>query len=121
MLRYALLAVHYRAPIEFSDESLVAAAGAVDRLSAALASLEAYQRGSGRRRVAGLAAGRCPAAFAAAMDDDLNASAALAALFDLDEGAESPRRRPSPLDRRRGAGGCCHPRPRSRAGRRRRR
>jgi cysteinyl-tRNA synthetase len=29
VLRYALLAVHYRAPVDFSDESLVAAAGAV--------------------------------------------------------------------------------------------
>ena len=32
-LRYALLAAHYRASLEFSDESLVAAASAVERLS----------------------------------------------------------------------------------------
>ena len=42
-LRYALLAVHYRAPLEFSSASLAAAAAAVDRLSTALAALDAYR------------------------------------------------------------------------------
>ncbi|HET7677932.1 MAG TPA: cysteine--tRNA ligase [Candidatus Limnocylindrales bacterium] len=83
VLRYALLAVHYRAPLEFSDESLHAAAAAVDRLSAVLAALDAYreERPDDVELPAVLEAARD--AFRAALDDDLNASAALAALFEL--------------------------------------
>ena len=51
-LRYALLAAHYRAPLEFSDESLAAAAAAVERLSTVLAALDAYREDARRRRVA---------------------------------------------------------------------
>ena len=41
-LRYALLSVHYRARLDYSDESLAAAGAAVARLDAAAAALEAY-------------------------------------------------------------------------------
>jgi cysteinyl-tRNA synthetase len=82
-LRYALLAVHYRAPLEFSDESVSAATAAVDRLSTALAALDAYhQDGPDAPDIPGVLAG-ARAAFETAMDDDLNVSPALAALFDL--------------------------------------
>ena len=83
VLRYALLAVHYRAPLEFTEETLTAATGAVDRLSAALASLDAYreERADDAGLPEVLAGAR--SAFTAAMDDDLNVSAALAAVFDL--------------------------------------
>jgi cysteinyl-tRNA synthetase len=82
-LRYALLAVHYRAPLEFSPASLAAAAAAVDRLSTALAALDAYRedRADDATLPALLADAR--AAFEAALDDDLNISVALAAVFDL--------------------------------------
>ena len=83
VLRYALLAVHYRAPVEFSDGSLVAAAGAVDRLSAALASLGAYREERQDDAMLGELLAGARTDFATAMDDDLNVSAALAALFDL--------------------------------------
>jgi cysteinyl-tRNA synthetase len=82
-LRYALLAAHYRTGLTFSEESLVAASAAVDRLDALLASLEAY--GGGGPGDAGLPALLAAAReeFGAALDDDLAVSPALAVLFDL--------------------------------------
>ncbi len=82
-LRYALISVHYRQALEYSDASLAAAGAAVDRLDALVASLMAYRndRGSDPDLPAALTGAR--SAFEAALDDDLNVSAALAALFDL--------------------------------------
>jgi cysteinyl-tRNA synthetase len=82
-LRYALLAVHYRASLNHSDESLAAAAAALARLDAVAAALEGYREaGDGDPSLDGtLAAAR--EAFGAALDDDLNISEGLAALFDL--------------------------------------
>ena len=42
-LRYSLIAVHYRAPLNYSDESLAAAGAAVDRIDALLAALAGYR------------------------------------------------------------------------------
>ena len=42
-LRYALISVHYRAPLNYSDESLAAAGAAVERIDALLAALAAYR------------------------------------------------------------------------------
>jgi cysteinyl-tRNA synthetase len=83
VLRYTLLATHYRAPLEYSDEALAHASAAVERLSTALATLDAYeeQRADDATLPALLTAAR--EAFRAALDDDLNVSAALAAVFDL--------------------------------------
>ncbi|HVL52675.1 MAG TPA: cysteine--tRNA ligase [Vitreimonas sp.] len=82
-LRYALVSVHYRQALSYSDESLAAAAAALDRLDAARATLSAYRedRADDADLPAVLASSR--AAFTAALDDDLNVSAALAVLFDL--------------------------------------
>jgi cysteinyl-tRNA synthetase len=82
-LRYALIAVHYRQGLEFGDASLAAAAAAVDRLDAFVAALEA-NRGDGPDdpRLPALLE-NVRASFVAALDDDLNISAALAALFEL--------------------------------------
>jgi len=81
-LRYALIAVHYRAPLNYSDESLAAATAAVDLLDAAVAELGAYrQDGPDDADLGGLLA-TADTAFGDALDDDLNVSAALAALFD---------------------------------------
>ena len=41
-LRLALISVHYRAGLNHSDESLAAAAAAIDRLDAAVAALGSY-------------------------------------------------------------------------------
>ncbi len=82
-LRLALLSVHYRAPLSHSDESLAAAAAALERLDAAVAALTAYQeeRADDPSLPDVLASAR--EAFGAALDDDLNVSAALGSLFEL--------------------------------------
>jgi cysteinyl-tRNA synthetase len=82
-LRYALLAGHYREPLEFSEEPLRAAASAVERLSENLAALDRYsEERPDDPELADLLAG-ARTAFVAALDDDLNAAAAFAAVFEL--------------------------------------
>ena len=82
-LRYALISVHYRASLNYSDDSLTAAAAAIDRLDAAVAALSGYreERADDPTLPEALASAR--EAFGAALDDDLNVSAGLAAVFDL--------------------------------------
>ena len=82
-LRLALVSVHYRAPLHHSDESLAAAAAALERLDAAVAALTVYrqERADEPSLLDVLAAAR--EAFGAALDDDLNVSAALGSLFEL--------------------------------------
>ncbi len=82
-LRFALISVHYRASLSYTPDSLAAAAAAVARLDALVAALAAYQEdGVDDPELPGiLEAART--AFDAALDDDLNISAALGALFDL--------------------------------------
>jgi cysteinyl-tRNA synthetase len=82
-LRYALISVHYRQALNYSDASLAAANAAVERLDALLAALAAY--GEEREDDPGLTEqlDGAAAAFEAALDDDLNVSAALAAVFEL--------------------------------------
>jgi cysteinyl-tRNA synthetase len=82
-LRYALISVHYRQWLSYSPESQAAASGAVARLDALMAALSAYRED--RPDDPGLPAvlDQARAAFFAAMDDDLNVSPALAALFEL--------------------------------------
>jgi cysteinyl-tRNA synthetase len=82
-LRYALISVHYRQASSYSEESLGAAAAAVERLDALLAALGAYREdGSDDATLEDLLDG-ARAAFETALDDDLNISAALAAVFEL--------------------------------------
>jgi cysteinyl-tRNA synthetase len=81
-LRYALISVHYRASLNYSEESLAAATAAVDRIDAALVALDAYrQDGPDDPEVPALL-DRARTGFEAGLDDDLNVSASLAALFD---------------------------------------
>ncbi|MCI0346396.1 MAG: cysteine--tRNA ligase, partial [Chloroflexi bacterium] len=82
-LRYALISVNYRQALDYSAESLAAAGAAVERLDTLLAALGTYaEAGADDPTLPDtLAAGRD--AFAAALADDLNVSAALGALFDL--------------------------------------
>lgn len=86
-LRLFVLQAHYRKPLDFTGEALAAAATGWKGLDAAL--------GLGERHGSALGWGTEPAAeaseplidargrFAAAMDDDLNTSAAVAVLFEL--------------------------------------
>ena len=82
-LRYALIAVNYRQALEYTPESLTAAAAAIERLDAVDLALDAYAEE--RFDAADLPAvlDEARSRFEAALDDDLNVSAALAALFDL--------------------------------------
>ena len=82
-LRYALIAVHYRAPLNHSPESLAAAAAAVDRLDALVAALAAYREVHEDDAELPAALADAREAFGAAFDDDLNISQALAVVFDL--------------------------------------
>ena len=82
-LRYALIAVHYRQGLDFSDDSLAAAAAAVDRLDAAVAALAAYREDRADAADLDVLLAGARVAFEAALDDDLNVSAALAAIFEL--------------------------------------
>jgi len=82
-LRYALISAHYRTSLNYSEESLAAATSAVQRLDALLGALDAYrQDGPGDPSLETLLTGS-RMAFEAALDDDLNISPALAALFEL--------------------------------------
>ncbi len=104
-LRYALLATHYRSPLEFSERSLEAANAAVERINTAVTALEAYaqERPDDESLPAVLSDAR--AAFTAGLHDDLNISAALAATFDLVRELNSrvAARSLSTADARRGA------------------
>jgi cysteinyl-tRNA synthetase len=82
-LRYALISVHYRASMQYSDESLAAAGAAIERLDALLLALRAYREDGAGDASLDAALAEARGAFDAAIDDDLNVSAALAALFDL--------------------------------------
>ena len=82
-LRYALLSVHYRQGLDYTPDSLTAASAAIERLDALELALDTYTeaRDDSADLPGILDAAR--AGFEAALDDDLNISAALAALFDL--------------------------------------
>jgi cysteinyl-tRNA synthetase len=82
-LRLALISVHYRAALNHSDASLAASAAALDRLDAAVAALGAYEEPRPDDPTLPDALGAAREAFGAALDDDLNVSAGLAAVFDL--------------------------------------
>jgi cysteinyl-tRNA synthetase len=81
-LRYALLSVHYRAPLNYTDESLPAAAAAVERVDALLAALAAYREDRPDDPTLPEVLDAMRRRFEAGLDDDLNVSEALAALFD---------------------------------------
>ncbi len=82
-LRYALIAAQYRAPLEFGDESLRAAASAVERLATVLAALDAYRADAAPDATLPALLEETRGRFVDALDDDLNVSPALAAVFDL--------------------------------------
>ena len=74
VVRYFILASHYRSPLDYSDDNLQGAKTALTRLYMTLKDLPP---------VTEAAAGDYATRFMAAMDDDFNTSGALAVLFDL--------------------------------------
>ena len=82
-LRYALIAVHYRAILNYSADSQGAATAAVERLDALVAALTSYREDRPDDPALADILAEADRAFGEALDDDLNVSAALAVLFDL--------------------------------------
>ena len=89
-LRYALLATHYRQSLNFTFESLEGARAALSRLDEFSDRLRSVAGIADPGRSAAAPAASLPAwaqqaldALTVALDDDLNISAALAALFDM--------------------------------------
>jgi cysteinyl-tRNA synthetase len=80
-IRYALRSTHYRQPTNFSKENLDAAKEAVQRIRDFRRRLKAVRATAGDALETQAAA--CEAAFAEALDDDLNISGALAAIFEF--------------------------------------
>jgi cysteinyl-tRNA synthetase len=81
-IRYLLLSTHYRQQFNFTFEGLDAAKGAVDRLRNLMRRLQDANGKSSLEKTAQLMR-TVEACFGEAMDDDLNISVALAALFDF--------------------------------------
>ncbi len=82
-LRYALIGAHYRAPLEFGDDSLRSATAAVDRLDNVLAALDAYRSDAPSDTTMPTALAETRERFTEALDEDINIAPALAAVFDL--------------------------------------
>jgi cysteinyl-tRNA synthetase len=82
-IRYLLLSVPYRTQLNFTFDGLKAATSALDRLRNLKRRLDGYQPADGEAGAGSRAAEQALADFEAAMDDDLNTSAALAALFTM--------------------------------------
>jgi len=75
VVRYFILGSHYRSPLDYSDETLQGAKGALTRLYLALKDLPAAAEAPG--------AAAYEERFYAAMDDDFNTPGAVAVLFEL--------------------------------------
>ena len=82
-LRYALISVNYRQALEYTPDSLAAAAAAIERLDAVDLALDAYVEDRDDAVDLPEVLDEARRRFEAALDDDLNVSAALAAIFDL--------------------------------------
>ena len=82
VVRYALGSVQYRSMLEWSDQALVEAQAAYDRISNFIERAGVALGGQpSREEVAAVSADDLPADFVAAMNDDVNVSGATAAIF----------------------------------------
>ena len=81
-LRYAVISVHYRASLAYGDDSVAAATAAIQRFDAVLAALDTYREARADDETLPLLFESTRRSFEAGLDDDLNVSAALAALFE---------------------------------------
>jgi cysteinyl-tRNA synthetase len=82
-IRYLLLSVYYRQQLNFTREGIRQAGTAIRRVDAFLDRLSEVAREGEASKDSEASAKRGLERFEQAMDDDLNTSAALAALFDL--------------------------------------
>src|SRR5258708_23912880 len=81
-VRLLLFQTHYRQPVDFNDDALVAAGEGVRRLAEFQGRLAEVRSGSGADTISGLAE-QVRADVAAALNDDLNAPQAIAKLFEF--------------------------------------
>jgi len=81
-IRYLLLSTHYRQQFNFTFDGLDAAKGAIERLRNFMRRLQDASGKGSEGKIAELTR-KVQAGFGEAMDDDLNISVALAALFDF--------------------------------------
>ena len=82
VVRYALGSVQYRSMLEWSDQALVEAQAAYDRVSNFIERAGVARGGQpSREEVTAVSADDLPADFVAAMNDDVNVSGATAAIF----------------------------------------
>ncbi len=82
VVRYALFSVQYRSMLEWSDQALVEAQAAYDRVSNFIERAGVALGGQpSREEVTAVSADDLPADFVAAMNDDVNVSGATAAIF----------------------------------------
>ncbi|HSP07620.1 MAG TPA: DALR domain-containing protein, partial [Acidobacteriota bacterium] len=82
-LRYMLMSVHYRKQLNFSDDSITQARGALSRLRDFLYRMKHEDFPAGQSPEVEALIARTVRDFEASMDDDLNISAALAAQFEM--------------------------------------
>ena len=81
-VRLLFFQTHYRQPVDFNDDALVAAGEGVRRLAEFQGRLAEQRSGAGADTVSGLAE-QVRVDVAAALNDDLNAPQAIAKLFDF--------------------------------------
>jgi cysteinyl-tRNA synthetase len=82
-LRMLILSSHYRAPLNFSDETIANAERSLERLRSALRPPVGNLESGAAADALRAEAARARVEFTNAMDDDFNTAGALAALYDL--------------------------------------
>jgi len=82
-IRFLLLSLHYRKPLNYSDQALAAAKNTVDKLNNFISRVKAVQHENGGFAETDQLIYDLKNGFAAALDDDLNIAGALAVLFDF--------------------------------------
>ncbi|PWT88650.1 MAG: cysteine--tRNA ligase [Acidobacteria bacterium] len=83
VLRYMLMSVHYRKQLNFGEDTLNQAKGALGRLRDFLYRLKNESFGEGKSKEVEKLAAQAVKSFEESMDDDLNISGALAAMFEF--------------------------------------
>jgi cysteinyl-tRNA synthetase len=83
VVRYALASVHYRAMLEWGDDTLPAAQAAARRVERFVQAAGEFAGQPSRQEVAGVPADDLPADFTRAMNNDFDVSSALAVVFAL--------------------------------------
>lgn len=81
VVRFYLLSVHYRSPLDFDDEKLEVAKKGLERIKNCLIALDEVE-GEGQGQASETILASLKANFESAMDDDINTALAISAIFD---------------------------------------